>query len=138
MRSEVFPEPVERPENRGYSILKPGAEFDSLERVQTITGQRTDLSRYPARRGFEDLVMLVSDHRAPFAWTAVTFPRQRYVWFALKDPRGFAQFIAQLGEHDPQGSAHMSRGFQGERPSLYDFEKDIRKLTTPALIESLG
>ena len=33
-----------------------------------------------------------------------------------------------------QGSAHMSRGFQGARPSLYDFEKEIRKLTTPALI----
>jgi pimeloyl-ACP methyl ester carboxylesterase len=28
----------------------------------------------------------------------------------------------------------MSRGFQGARPSLYDFETEIRKLTTPALI----
>ena len=28
----------------------------------------------------------------------------------------------------------MSRGFQGARPSLYDFENEIRKLTTPALI----
>jgi hypothetical protein len=101
---QVFPEPVERPENRGYSILKPGAEFDSLERVQTITGQRTDLSRYPARRGFEDLVMLVSDHRAPFAWTAVTFPRQRYVWFALKDPRVLRStilWISNGGRHYP-------------------------------------
>lgn len=54
--------------------------------------------------------------------------------FELKDPRGFAEFSKQLAEHDAQGSAHMSRGFQGERPSLYDFEKEIRKLTTPALI----
>jgi pimeloyl-ACP methyl ester carboxylesterase len=54
--------------------------------------------------------------------------------FELKDPRGFAEFSRQLAEHDAQGSAHMSRGFQGERPSLYDFEKEIRKLTTPALI----
>jgi pimeloyl-ACP methyl ester carboxylesterase len=28
----------------------------------------------------------------------------------------------------------MSRGFQGVRPSLYDFEADIRKLEMPALI----
>jgi len=28
----------------------------------------------------------------------------------------------------------MSRGFQGGRPSLYDFEKEIRLLMTPALI----
>lgn len=28
----------------------------------------------------------------------------------------------------------MSRGFQSERPSLYDFESGIRRLTTPTLI----
>ncbi len=54
--------------------------------------------------------------------------------FMLKDPRGFAEFQRMLGEHDAQGSANTSRGFQGGRPSLYDFEADIRKLTTPALI----
>jgi 3-oxoadipate enol-lactonase len=54
--------------------------------------------------------------------------------FMLKDPRGFAEFQRMLGEHDAQGSANTSRGFQGARPSLYDFEADIRKLTTPALI----
>ena len=54
--------------------------------------------------------------------------------FMLKDPRGFAEFQRMLAEHDAQGSANTSRGFQGARPSLYDFEDDIRKLTTPALI----
>jgi 3-oxoadipate enol-lactonase len=54
--------------------------------------------------------------------------------FLLKDPRGFAEFAKRLAEHDAQGSAHMSRGFQGARPSLYDFEKEIRKLNIPALI----
>jgi proline iminopeptidase len=54
--------------------------------------------------------------------------------FAIKDARGFAEFSKQLSEHDAQGSANMSRGFQGGRPSLYDFESDIAKLTTPALI----
>jgi 3-oxoadipate enol-lactonase len=54
--------------------------------------------------------------------------------FLLKDPRGFAEFTQRLAEHDPRGSAMTSRGFQGARPSLYDFAKDIAKLTTPALI----
>lgn len=54
--------------------------------------------------------------------------------FLVKDPRGFAEFARQLAEHDAQGSANTSRGFQGARPSLYDFESEIRKLTTPALI----
>jgi len=54
--------------------------------------------------------------------------------FLLKDPRGFAEFTARLAEHDAKGSALTSRGFQGARPSLYDFANDIRKLATPALI----
>ena len=31
--------------------------------------------------------MVVHEATPDFAWTAVTFPAQRYVWFALKDPR---------------------------------------------------
>jgi proline iminopeptidase len=54
--------------------------------------------------------------------------------FLIKDPRGFAEFSRQLAEHDALGSANTSRGFQGARPSLYDFESGIKKLATPALI----
>ena len=54
--------------------------------------------------------------------------------FMLKDPRGFQEFTARLAEHDAKGSANTSRGFQGARPSLYDFAGDIAKLTTPALV----
>jgi hypothetical protein len=68
------------------SALKPGAEFTRLDRVPMAGGGFADLSRYPARRGFDDLVMLMGKPDLPFAWTAVTFPRQRYVWFALKNP----------------------------------------------------
>ncbi len=101
---QVFPGVMERPEQGGYSWLKAGAEFSSLEKVPTLDGGTTDLSRYPARRGFEDLVMLVSDVQDPFAWTAVTFPRERYVWFALKDPRVLRNTIFWLsngGRHYP-------------------------------------
>ena len=109
---QVYTKPVELPENRGYSILKPGAEFNSIHRVPMITGEMADLSRYPARRGFEDLVMLVSDPDASFSWTAVTFPGQRYVWFAVKDPRVLANTILWLsngGRHyAPWNSRHVN------------------------------
>lgn len=84
---QTLPEPTERPENRGYSLLKPGAVFTSLNEVPTVTGEWADLGRYPARRGYEDLAMIVGETEVPFGWTAVTFPRERYAWFALKDPR---------------------------------------------------
>jgi hypothetical protein len=109
---QVFPEPVERPENRGYSILKPGAAFESLDNVPMVTGETTDLSRYPARRGYEDLVMLVADDSKPFAWTAVTFAEQRYVWFALKDPRVLRStilWISNGGRHyAPWSGRHVN------------------------------
>jgi proline iminopeptidase len=54
--------------------------------------------------------------------------------FLVKDPRGFAEFAAMLAEHDPQGSANTMRGFQAGRPSLYDFEADIRRIMVPTLI----
>jgi hypothetical protein len=84
---QVCPQPFESPANKGYHSLKTGAEFDALEQVPTLNGEVADLSRYPARRGFEDLVLLVGDEGLPFAWTAVVFPRQQYVWFALRNPR---------------------------------------------------
>jgi hypothetical protein len=109
---QVFPQEFELPEKGGYSWLKLGAEFDSLEKVPTLDGKMADLTRYPARRGFEDLVMLVSDAQVPFAWTAVTFPQQRYVWFALKDPRILRQtvfWISNGGRHyPPWNSRHIN------------------------------
>jgi hypothetical protein len=109
---QVFPEAFELPEKRGYSWLKRGAEFRSLERVPTLSGETADLTRYPARRGFEDLVMLVSNAEAAFTWTAVTFPKERYVWFALKDPRVLRETILWLsngGRHyPPWNSRHVN------------------------------
>lgn len=104
VRGQVLPTPFELPEQRGYSALKTGATFKTLERVPTVFGDNADLSRYPARRGFEDLVMLTSDDTLPFAWTAVTFPQQRFVWFALKDPRALRNtifWISNGGRHYP-------------------------------------
>lgn len=85
--ARTAPEPLERPENPGYSFLAADASFDRLDAVPAITGEMVDLTRYPARRGYEDLAMIVSDPSLDVAWTAVTFPRAGYVWFALKDPR---------------------------------------------------
>ncbi len=99
---QVFILPGENPANKGYYALKPGAVFKSLSSVPTIFGGTTDLSRYPARRGFEDIVQIMADPRLDVAWTAVSFPKQRYVWFALKDPRiltGSLLWMSNGGRH---------------------------------------
>ncbi len=83
---QVKPDQFEFPEKGGYSILRPGAPFEDLSRVERIDGAWADLTRYPARRGFEDIVMVCSDPALFPAWSAVTFPTLGAVWFTLKDP----------------------------------------------------
>jgi len=55
--------------------------------VPNSNGFASDLSRYPAREGFEDLAMVYAEQGSTFAWTAVTFPEEGYIWYSLKDPR---------------------------------------------------
>jgi len=56
------------------------------------------------------------------------------VQFQNKDPRGWAEFAAHLGEHSSAGSAMTMRGVQGARPSLYDLTDDLAALSVPTLI----
>jgi pimeloyl-ACP methyl ester carboxylesterase len=54
--------------------------------------------------------------------------------FPAKDPRGHAEFLAQLAEHSTQGSVLTMRGVQRERPGLFDLEAEFRALATPTLV----
>ncbi|HEX9647947.1 MAG TPA: alpha/beta hydrolase [Alphaproteobacteria bacterium] len=56
------------------------------------------------------------------------------VQFENKDPRGWAEFKAQLAEHSAEGSANTMRGYQKTRPSLYDLEDQLKKLIVPTLV----
>lgn len=108
---QVAPLPLESPASGGYQCLKPGSRITRLDRVATIDGKRVDIRKYPARQGFEDLVMLVHESEPDFAWTAVTFPKERYVWFSLKDPgilRSTVLWISNGGRHyAPWNGRHL-------------------------------
>jgi hypothetical protein len=109
---QTSPVAVETPETDGASALAVGAEFASLDAVPTAAGETADLSRYPARRGFEDLVMLAADPGRALAWTAVTFPDEGYVWFTLKDPRVLRQTVLWLSNggrrYPPWSGRHVN------------------------------
>lgn len=51
-----------------------------------------------------------------------------------KDPRGWQEFATRLGEHDSLGSANTMRGVQAARPSIYDFEAELKKMKVPTLV----
>ena len=56
------------------------------------------------------------------------------VQFQNKDPRGWAEFAAQMAEHNPVGSANTLLGVQKMRPSLWDLVEQMKSIHVPALI----
>ena len=51
-----------------------------------------------------------------------------------KDIRGWEEFRRYMAEHSPLGSALTLENYQALRPSLYDFETDLRALDVPVLL----
>jgi pimeloyl-ACP methyl ester carboxylesterase len=56
------------------------------------------------------------------------------VQFQNKNPRGWADFAAALGEHSALGSALTMRGVQAARPSLYALRDELAEIAKPVLI----
>lgn len=97
----IKPPPYDNPSGGEYGSLPSGATFKHLRSVPTVWGGKVDLREYPAREGFEDLVM-VSAKPTGFAWTAATL--DGYVWFSLKDTREFPStmmWFSNGGRHGP-------------------------------------
>ena len=120
----------------GYTVLQVALNYPGRVHSVVLAGAGSGSERWYTEEFHKRSRDLAAQfEREGSAAVAQTYGRgPSRIPFELKDPRGFAEFTKQLAEHDAQGSAHMSRGFQGARPSLYDFETEIRKLTTPALI----
>lgn len=106
----IFSNPI----NREYQALRQGAEFSDLQAVPLATGGTTDLTRYPARQGYDDVVMVASEPATaeqPFAWSAAVM--EGYVWFSLKNPADFPCtifWISNGGRHgEPWNGRHLGR-----------------------------
>lgn len=56
------------------------------------------------------------------------------VQYEAKDPRGHAEHVRVLAEHDPVGAAFTMRGVQKERPSLYRMQDELARCQVPVLV----
>ena len=140
VHGQVFVEPTELPAQKGYSLLAPGARFTDLRQVRTITHELADLSRYPARRGFEDIAILVADPKLDVAWTAVSFPQEHCVWFALKDPKVLASTLiwhSNGGRYMPPWSGRHVNVIGLEEITSY-FHYGLHESVTPNTLSRKG
>ena len=54
--------------------------------------------------------------------------------FKRKDPRGFAEFLRQVAEHDAQACAHLAREVLIKRKTVFELEAELKALRVPTLI----
>ena len=56
------------------------------------------------------------------------------VQYQNKDPRGYAEFLAQLAEHSTTGRRQHAARRAGRRPSLWELTEEMKRLDVPTLI----
>lgn len=108
--ASTYPGYFSDPANHEHQALAPDTVFDDLAAVPLAAGGTTDLTRYPARPGNDDLVMLVNEPATaeqPFAWTAAVL--DGYVWFSLKNPADFPATLFWLSNGGREGAPWSSR-----------------------------
>jgi hypothetical protein len=112
--ASVFPGLFSNPAEGETQALAEGARFTDLRQVPLTAGGSADLTYYPARRGNDDLVMMVSQPATtdqPFAWSAVVL--DGYVWFCLKNPADFPSTLLWISNGGraaaPWNNRHLGR-----------------------------
>jgi len=120
----------------GFATLHFGFRHPTraLSLVVAGVGYGAEKEQQAKFRGEVEVVAksLLSEGMALFAGKYAYGPTR--VQFENKDPRGFAQFKKELGEHSALGSANTQVGVQGQRPSLYDLLDKMRAMTVPTLV----
>ncbi len=102
------------------SLILVGAGAGSVNREQFLQAQETSAVGLE-REGIATLIR-----------TFESLPTRAS--FREKDPRGFAEFLRQAGEHDAQACAHLAREVMAKRKTVFEREAELKSLRVPTLI----
>jgi len=122
----------------GYAVLHVGLSHPELVRSMVVAGcgygsVAGDREKFQQDSG-QVALRLEREGMAPVAAIYAKGPTR--VQFEDKDPRGWHEFAEQLAGHSAIGSALTLRGVQGQRPSVYALEAQMRQCRVPTLIIS--
>lgn len=134
------PQPLESSGGGGYSKVAPGNEITSMRSIPCVDGSVLDASVYPHTPGHEDLMMFVTDQTRAFAYSAVSFPGEGYLYFQLKNPRTLGQTIFWLsngGRWYPPWSGRV-RGVMGIEEVTAFFHYGKTASTEPNFLSRKG
>lgn len=120
----------------GFATLHFGLAYPERARSLLVAGCGYGAERDQREKFRQEATAIAGrlerEGMAAFAATYALGPTR--VQFQNKDPRGWQEFAAMLAEHSAKGAANTQLGIQRERPSIFDLEDRMRKLTVPTLI----
>lgn len=131
----TYPGDFAVPADGEVQSLQKNAPFTSLTQVPLAEGGETDLTKYPARAGYEDLIMVShveATSEQPFAWTAVAF--KNHLWYALKKVEDFPSTLFWISNggrpQAPWNGRHLKRMGLEDVCSHYCDSVDVSRLSS--------
>jgi pimeloyl-ACP methyl ester carboxylesterase len=120
----------------GYAVLHFGLTYPNMARSLVVAGCGYGSVPGERQKFHQDTAQVAGrfEHEGMRAVAAVYAKGPTRVQFQDKDPRGWQEFADQLAEHSALGAALTMRGVQGQRPSVFELEAQMRRLHVPTLI----
>ena len=120
----------------GYATLHFGLNYPHMARSLVVAGCGYGSVSGDREKFQQDTAQVARRIRSEGmqAMAAVYSKGPTRVQFEDKDPRGWQEFADQLAEHSATGAALTMRGVQGQRPSVYELEAQMRQLLVPTLV----
>jgi pimeloyl-ACP methyl ester carboxylesterase len=119
-----------------YATLQFGLRYPAMARALVVAGVGSGsppaLRAEFVRNTIAMAQLYLKDGSAVAAETVGLSPTR--IQLKHKDPRGYAEFLAHLGQHSAMGMALTGRNYQGKRPSLEDFAAALGQLPMPVLL----
>jgi pimeloyl-ACP methyl ester carboxylesterase len=120
----------------GYAVLHFGLQHADMARSLVVAGCGYGSVAGQREKFHQDTAQVAQrlEREGMRTVAAVYAGGPTRVQFADKDPRGWREFADQLAGHSALGAALTMRGVQGQRPSVYELEAQMRQLHVPTLI----
>ena len=120
----------------GYATLHFGLNYPQMARSLVVAGCGYGSVAGDREKFQQDTAQVAQRIRSDGmqAMAAVYSKGPTRVQFEDKDPRGWQEFADQLADHSATGAALTMRGVQGQRPSVYELEAQMRQLQVPTLV----
>lgn len=106
------PQPVEMDPLLGRSVLKYPQRFSDLNSVLLNDRKIANISAYPFAKDHEDLFMIITKKDLSIGWSALSCPKEGWLWFSIKNTNVLPNTVIWLSNggryYPPFSSRHKN------------------------------